>query len=363
MKQELLDQLAKLDTELAKVRPVIDLSAWQQHSAGIRSRLADPVVWTDRELFTTLNRELVKTEKEYETWSRIFSDYQALQELSGLMHDGDADWGDWQQSVHDLEQRFATASVLLYLHGPYDAHHAFFEIHAGMGGEDAEDFVAMLLRMYLRYFESKDFTVTMLEENQSEAGYKRVVLEVKGDYAYGYLKSEKGVHRLIRLSPFKSSDSRQTSFALVNVLPMVQHETVGKINESDLKIDTFRSSGAGGQKVNKTSSAVRLTHLPTGVVVTCQSERSQAQNKERALAILYAKLHEKNEQEKARLEKDLRGDFVSAELGNQIRSYTIHPYKLVKDHRTNIESTQVEKVFDGELDLFVQGYLLSHKAA
>lgn len=253
--------------------------------------------------------------------------------------------------------------IKLLLNGPYDKMDAILEIHAGAGGTEACDWANMLLRMYTRYLESKGFKYEIVDKQVlDEAGFKSVTVLVHGLYAFGYLKSEKGVHRLIRISPFDSNSRRHTSFASVDIEPIFENDNIDiQIPESDIRIDIYRSSGCGGQGVNTTDSAIRITHLKTGIVVTCQNERSQIQNKETALKVLKSKLYklelEKREQEL----KGIQGELSAINFGSQIRTYTMHPYSLVKDHRTNVETTNVSKVMDGDLDLFIDAYLKQKK--
>ncbi len=244
------------------------------------------------------------------------------------------------------------------MNGEYDAEDAFLSIHAGAGGTDSQDWAGMLLRMYLRWAERRGFKVEIVDQmGGDEAGIKSVTLSVHGDYAYGYLKSERGVHRLVRLSPFDSAHRRHTSFTLVEVVPDVQEDIDLVIDDKDVEIDVFRSSGAGGQNVQKNATAIRITHLPTGIVVTCQNERSQTQNKERAMQVLKMRLLDLQRQKQDAEFAELKGEHVSAEWGNAIRSYVLHPYQLVKDTRTGHESGNTSAVLDGDLDAFMEAYL------
>lgn len=265
-----------------------------------------------------------------------------------------------QSELKKLNSQFEQLENQQLFTGDYDSRNAMLALHAGAGGTESQDWANMLLRMYLRWAERHDYEAEVLDLSQGEeAGIKSAIVEIKGDYVYGYLKSEHGVHRLVRLSPFDADHARHTSFVLVEVLPEAAETVDIKINPEDLKIDAFRSSGPGGQHMQKTSSAVRITHLPTGLVATCQNQRSQHQNKEAALKVLYSRLLElerkKKDEEKARL----KGERIDAAWGNQIRSYVLHPYKMVKDHRTEHEVHGAEAVLDGELDGFITAYLRS----
>lgn len=268
---------------------------------------------------------------------------------------------DLDAELDAIEAEIATREFHAMLSGEYDKSDALLAIHAGAGGTDSQDWVEMLERMYLRWAEDQGYEADILDFTPGEeAGIKSVTIAVNGRYAYGYLHSEKGVHRLVRLSPFDASHRRHTSFALVEVLPQVEDDTSVKINPNDLRIDTFRSAGAGGQNVQKNDTAVRITHQPTGIVVTCQNERSQLQNKENAMKVLRARLLEMKEQEQAEQIAELRGEYTKAEWGSQIRSYVLHPYQMVKDHRTNYETSNTQAVLDGNIDGFIEAYLRSN---
>jgi peptide chain release factor 2 len=262
------------------------------------------------------------------------------------------------KQVQDLDKSVKKLEFLTLFDGEYDVNSTMLAIYTGVGGVDAQDWSDMLLRMYLKWAENKKYKATILDKvSGAEAGIKSATIEIEGRWAYGNLRSEIGVHRLVRLSPFNSDNLRQTSFSRIEVMPIIDEVKEVELKSDDLRVDTYRASGAGGQHVNTTDSAVRITHIPTGTVAQCQNERSQAQNKEHAMKLLKAKLHKKflDEQEKKR--KELRGEMVDAGWGNQIRSYVLHPYKMVKDHRTKYETTDVEGVLDGKIDDFITAFL------
>lgn len=274
-----------------------------------------------------------------------------------------------KEEAMEYESIYNEALVLLkeqeissFLSGEYDLKNTIFEIHAGAGGTESQDWAQMLLRMYLKYFDKKGFKCEILDEQPGEeVGVKSVVCIVKGSYAYGYLKSEKGVHRLVRLSPFDSNNRRHTSFAAVDVIPEFDDNINIQINDSDIRIDVYRSSGAGGQGVNTTDSAVRVTHIPTGIVVTCQNERSQIKNKETALKVLKSKLYQLEQKKQKDKLDSAKSNNSGIEFGSQIRSYVMHPYSMVKDHRTGYETSNVNKVMDGNIDEFIDSYLRKEK--
>jgi len=290
--------------------------------------------------------------EEVSFWENIEKEIRELEELNKL-EDKELQ-KEIEEKLKTLEDSFSKQEIKALFSGKYDRNNAVISIYSGAGGTEAQDWAEMLLRMYTRYAERNKLKFKVLDITKgNEAGIKSGVIEVSGSYAYGYLKGENGVHRLVRLSPFNADNLRHTSFALVEVLPEIDVKEEVEIKEDDLKIDTFRSSGPGGQNVNMRSTAVRLTHLPSKLTASCQSERSQAQNKEKALKLLYTKLYQKKLMEKEKEKKEIRGDLASAEWGSQIRSYVLHPYKMVKDHRTNVEVSNPEQVLDGDLEEFI----------
>lgn len=266
-----------------------------------------------------------------------------------------------KNEVESIEESLVSIELNRYLSGEYDSNSAIVEIHAGAGGTESQDWSSIVYRMYTRWAINKGYKIDVIDEQAGdEAGIKGVTFIIKGLNAYGYLRSERGVHRLVRISPFDSNSRRHTSFSSVEVIPLFDNSKIDiELKESDLKIDVYRSSGAGGQSVNTTDSAVRITHLPTKIVVTCQNERSQIQNREKAMEILKNKLYQHELEKRDQELKSIKGDVMDVNFGSQIRSYVMHPYSMVKDHRTNIETSNVEKVLDGDLDLFINGYLKS----
>lgn len=316
--------------------------------------------WQDTKKAKEISQKASDLKSEIELWQRMKKQIADLLELAQTdQKDKSINLREEvEEEYKKLAKKFAELEFYLLFRERHDKNNAIIAIHAGTGGVDAQDWAQMLLRMYLRYCEKKGFKAKVIDETfGAEAGIKSAVIEIKGNYAYGYLKSENGVHRLVRISPFDAEAMRHTSFALAEVIPEISEEEEIEIKPEDLKIDTFRSSGHGGQNIQKTESAVRITHLPTKIAVACQSERSQAQNKERALKILKSKLLKLSEAKAEEEKKMLRGEYSEAAWGNQIRSYVLQPYHLVKDHRTNYEEGDVDSVLDGKIDGFVEAYL------
>ncbi len=307
-------------------------------------------------------QRMARLKETLERWKELedrCNDLSALVDLASA--DEDNSMGDeLAAEIDDLERRFDDVEFLETLSGEYDINGAFLAIHAGAGGTESQDWANMLLRMYLRWCENRRYQTEIIDASPGEkTGVKSALVEIKGGYAYGYLKAEKGVHRLVRLSPFDADHGRHTSFALVEVMPGVESDVGIDINPSDLNIETFRSSGPGGQHMQKTSSAVRITHIPTGVVASCQSDRSQGRNKGHAMRVLRGRLLQLELGKKAEEQARLKGEHVSAGWGNQIRSYVLHPYTMVKDHRTGFETSNAEAVLEGDLDDFIKACLKS----
>ncbi len=326
--------------------------------------MSDPSFWDDAEKARKISQEATEAKEAYDTYTRLFAQAEALQEMLDLAIEEDDQTmeSDLREEMERLKTILDTKEIELLLSGEFDANNAIVSFHAGAGGTEAQDWTSMLIRMYLKWAASHGFEVEELNLLPGdEAGIKAADYMIKGRHAYGMLKSEKGVHRLVRISPFDAAKRRHTSFSAVDVMPEITDDVEVDLNMADVKVDYFRASGAGGQHINKTSSAVRMTHEPTGIVVSCQTQRSQLQNKEQCIKMLRSKLFELEMEKREKLKTSLEGDQQAIEWGSQIRSYVFQPYTLVKDTRTAVETGNVQAVMDGDLDPFIEGYLKQTK--
>ncbi len=354
--RELKEQLQFLQQNIEEACAKVELSKLISELAALEAEMALPEFWEDQAHAQEVVQEMKNVKELVDTWSVLKNNIEGLTEMAEEVESEDFD--TLAEELSEVHQAYEAASITLYFRGRHDHEPALLTVTSGAGGDDAEDFAGMLFRMYAMFAEKHGFTVSVHEymDGAGSSGIKKATMELQGKYSYGMMKWEKGVHRLVRLSPFKSNDSRQKSFSHVEVMPFVKNISKDdiEIKPEDLRMDTFRASGSGGQKVNKTDSAVRLTHLPTGIAVSCQSERSQHTNRDKAMEILQAKLFQLKMEEEAKARKELKGDAISVDWGKQIRSYVLHPYKMIKDHRTNYETSHVEKTLDGELLPFIE---------
>ena len=352
--------LSTYDETLKEVKDSLDLENKERRITELDKSMEEPGFWDDPERSTKTVREaknLKDTVDGYKHLEQQYEDIQVMIEM-GYEENDPAMIPEIQEMLDEFVKELEELRTKTLLSGEYDGCNAILKLNAGAGGTEAMDWCSMLYRMYQRWADKKGFTTEVLDFlDGDEAGLKSITLQVNGENAYGYLKSEKGVHRLVRISPFNAAGKRQTSFVSCDVMPDIEEDLDVEINPDDLRIDTYRSSGAGGQHINMTSSAIRITHLPTGIVVQCQNERSQFQNKDKAMQMLKAKLYLLKQQENAEKLSDIRGDVKDINFGNQIRSYVMQPYTLVKDHRTNAENGNVNAVMDGDIDLFISAYL------
>jgi peptide chain release factor 2 len=330
---------------------------------ALESEMGAVGFWDDAERAAAVTAEHARASRRLEMFNTLQADVEDLDGLVEMASEEESLAGEVDEQIASVEQRLAALEEQRLFSGSYDAGDVLVSVNAGAGGTDAQDWAEMVLRMMMRWAERRGFQVELLEVSPGEeAGIKSATFQAKGENAYGLFSAERGVHRLVRLSPFDSAHRRQTSFAGVEVAPVVQDGGEIEIDEDDLQVDTYRASGAGGQHVNKTDSAVRITHRPTGIVVQCQNERSQSSNRATALAMLRAKLLERAERERQEEIAREKGEAQDVNFGSQIRSYVLHPYSLVKDHRTGVEVGDVQRVLDGDLDEFVRAYLLQAAA-
>ncbi|HKL75476.1 MAG TPA: peptide chain release factor 2 [Halanaerobiales bacterium] len=353
------DKIKNLKERFDDLRDLLDRSKLEEKKDELEEEMSKPGFWDDNKKARKIAKKLDKIKNRIKSLDQLTNSFEEIEVYQELASEEDDDLdSEIKENINWLEEEINRLEMKLRLNGEYDENNAILAIHPGAGGTESQDWAEMLLRMYERWLEKNNFEVEMLDFLPGEeAGIKRVTLLIKGDYGYGYLKGERGVHRLVRISPFDSSSRRHTSFASVDIMPEIDDDIELEIDDNDLKIETYRASGAGGQHVNKTDSAVRITHQPTGTVVQCQNERSQHKNKEMAMKILRSRLIEMIEEAKAEKLDELRGEHKEIAWGNQIRSYVFHPYNLIKDHRTDLEEGNVEKVMDGYLDEFIEAYL------
>ncbi|MCX5992654.1 MAG: peptide chain release factor 2 [Chloroflexi bacterium] len=355
-------RIEELRRRISAIMEHLDIAGKEKQLFELEARTSDPGFWSDQQTAQSVMRQIGALKDTVSQWRDIEKKAVGVEEVISiaLAENDESLKADVQGETDRMEAHFDHIEVQLMLDGPYDSRDAILAIHAGAGGTESQDWAQMLMRMFLRWCERRKLQSDVLDVSPGdEAGIKSATIEVKGNFAYGNLKSEHGVHRLVRLSPFDADHARHTSFALVEVMPEAEARSDLQISPEDIRVDTFRSSGPGGQHMQKTSSAVRITHIPTGLVVSCQSERSQHQNKESALRVLYARLLEKEIEKREAEQAKIKGKRIDAGWGNQIRSYVLHPYKMVKDHRTEHETSNTAAVLDGEIDEFINAYLRS----
>ena len=360
MLEDIKPRLGELKEKLDQMEVSLEVPAKEEKIAELEYKMGEPTFWDDAEKAQKINQELNDVKISVDKFKALKSKYEDAEALWEMaMEDGDESLeAELKESLDAVAEGLENLQLEVLLSGPYDANNAILTLHAGAGGTEAQDWTQMLLRMYGRWAERHGFTVETADLLPGdEAGVKSATLFIKGHNAYGFLKSEKGIHRLVRISPFDANARRHTSFAACDIMPEIDDAVEVDINMADVRVDTYRASGAGGQHINKTSSAVRMTHEPTGIVVQCQNERSQLQNREQCLKMLRAKLFELEQEKKEKELAKLEGDQQKIEWGSQIRSYVFQPYTMVKDHRTNEETGNVQAVMDGDLDPFIRAYL------
>ena len=360
--QDLINKIIELRGRFQSAWTLVKVDKKRERIIELQNEMSQSGFWDDQDRAASIARESSSLEEEVQAWESVKNEIKDLLEITELDKEDQSVnlRKEVTEQLTSLEDKFNKLEFDLLFNGNHDHESVIMAIHAGAGGTDAQDWAEMLLRMYLRFTEQQGWKTQIINiSSGSEAGLKSVLLEVKGKNVYGYLKSENGVHRLVRISPFDAEKMRHTSFALVEVLPLDEQEVQVEIKSDDLRIDTYRASGHGGQGVNTTDSAVRITHLPTKIVVSCQNERSQQQNKETAMKVLKSRLQKYYETEVEEERQKLRGEYTEAAWGNQVRSYVLHPYKMVKDHRTNFETVEVEQILGGDLLKFIESYLRS----
>ncbi len=358
--ESLIKRIEDLKKRFLAAKKLLDVQNKKKKEEAFRKEMSQEGFWNDQQRAIAISQEAEELATEVNSWTEMEKDITEAIDLLRLASGEDVSdlEEDLETKIAELETKFSKLEFLALFSEDYDRSNVILAIHAGTGGVDAQDWTEMLERMYLRFSEKKKWQVEILDRNYgNEAGIKNMVMRIRGVWAYGHLKSENGVHRLLRISPFDGDGLRHTSFALVEVMPEIEDDNVIVINDGDVRIDVFRASGPGGQSVNTTDSAVRVTHIPSGIVVSCQNERSQHQNKENALKILKTKLYKQALEKKETEERKLKGEVKKAEWGQQIRSYFMYGNRLIKDHRSNYETSNIDSVLDGEIDDFIIAYL------
>ncbi len=359
--KELFDKIKDLKSKIEELKKKVDLASKEGQIKSLAGEMNQPAFWHSPARARFISQQVASLKDEVEAWQKM---EQEINDLLSLANEDEAEEGvnlaeAIQQQLSAVEKKFSQLEITTVLNGKYDTTNAVLTIYSGAGGVDAQDWADMLLRMYLRFCENKKWLAKIIDESRgTEGGLKSATMEIKGGYVYGYLKAESGVHRLVRLSPFDADHARHTSFAMVEATPELEQLSF-QLKDEDLKIEANTATGHGGQSVNTTYSAIRITHLPTGIHVSCQNERSQSQNKETALKVLKGKLAKYNEAQAEEERLRIRGELTEAAWGNQIRSYVLHPYKMVKDHRTDYEEHDPDRVLNGELNGFIEQYLRS----
>ncbi len=358
--ENLIRKFNELRENVLRVKETLNIERKKVRAKDLNFLISQDNFWQNNIEAVKVTQELEDLKTEINNFEELEKEIREMEELAALSgeYQDDSVYDEVNSKFQELEEKFKKLEFLLLFSGDQDNSSAIVSVHAGTGGVDAQDWAEMLERMYLRFAEKKGFKVVLLDRVVgNEAGIKNSNFRISGAYAYGYFKSENGVHRLVRISPFDAEQMRHTSFAGVEVIPELKDNSFIEIDEKDLRVDVYRSSGPGGQSVNTTDSAVRIVHLPTNISVACQSERSQHQNKERALTILKSKLYQKQQEEKEAKEKEIKGSAGQGTWGKQIRSYVFQPYQMVKDHRTNLSVSDISSVMDGDLDSFIESYL------
>lgn len=362
--ENLLEKIEELREKLLDLWRLLDIDRQIEEVNQLKVEMSQADFWNDRERAVEVGQRVEGLSSESAKWQELRTQIRDLEELVAEANkEGDDSFAEEAlQTYEELKKVLADFEFLVLFNGKYDRSNAILSVHAGTGGTDAQDWAEILERLFIRFAERHKFTTEILDYSPgNEAGIKSVTIKIAGPWAYGYLRSEAGVHRLVRISPFDGEGLRHTSFALVEVIPELPETIEVEVLAEDLKVDTYRASGPGGQNVNKTESAIRITHVPTNIIVSCQTERSQHQNRENCMKILKSKLHQLREAERLSEENVLKGDFQKADWGRQIRSYVMQPYQMVKDHRTNQETADVRGVLDGQIDVFVEAYLRANR--